>query len=240
MYFNEEELQKWAEYINSIVGNNSPKGAFIAAEKAENAEVNMAGESDELLYLIATTVFHYSKMQHIAFEDALKAISDKWEEIAEEDGYIKSGNEIIDKKTGIGYNPEEETISFPIPPKEVEEEMLAFIQNMTSEFELIKDRLKTEDDILKFFEECEFVGCMLPNAEDAENDENNKNNEEDDNKSEGIKFKYNDVIYAYFLDTPENLLSFSNAGNGIEILEEYEALNSIAIKMIKYTKENKA
>lgn len=228
MYFNEEELQKWAVHINSIVGDDSPKGAFIAAEKAENAEVNMAGESDELLYLIATIVFHYSKMQQIAFEDALTAISDKWGEISKEDGYIKSGNEIIDKQTGIGYNPEEETISFPIPPKEVEEEMLTFLKNRTTEFDFIKDKLKTEDDILEFFNECEFVCCMLPE------------NEEDDNKREGIKFKYKDTIYVYFTDTPEDLLFFNSTGTGSDILEEYEPLNSVAIKMIKYTKDNKA
>ncbi len=43
----------------------------------------MAGEKEELLQLLAASIYDYSKMHKLAFEDALKEISDEWDEMRE-------------------------------------------------------------------------------------------------------------------------------------------------------------
>lgn len=44
MYWSESQIEDWANYINSIVGENSPEGGLFIAEKADSIEVSMAGE----------------------------------------------------------------------------------------------------------------------------------------------------------------------------------------------------
>ena len=77
MFWKEENIQSWVEHINSVVGADSPEGGFLIAEKTDSVEVSMAGEKEELLQLLAASIYDFSKINEIAFEDALSKISDE-------------------------------------------------------------------------------------------------------------------------------------------------------------------
>lgn len=62
-------VEEWANYINSIVGDDSPEGGLFIAEKSDSIEVSMAGEKDELLQILAASVYNFSKIHSMAFED---------------------------------------------------------------------------------------------------------------------------------------------------------------------------
>ena len=71
MYWSQEDFEKWTDHINGIVGENSEEGAFLVAEKTKGIEILMAGERQEVLELMASAVYNFSKNHGIAFEDVL-------------------------------------------------------------------------------------------------------------------------------------------------------------------------
>ena len=54
-----------------------------------------AGEKEELLQLLAASIYDYYKMHELAFEDSMKEISDEWDKMREK-GIIQCGDEVID------------------------------------------------------------------------------------------------------------------------------------------------
>ena len=104
MYLEETDFVKWAEHINSVVGEDSLDGAMLAAEKTDRIEIVMVGEKEEVLELLASAVYNFSKDNGIAFEDAITEIQDAWDKLKQKEGYMKIGDEIIDMQTGIGIN----------------------------------------------------------------------------------------------------------------------------------------
>lgn len=81
MYWIENNIRDWVSHTNSIVGDDSPEGGFLIAEKTEGVEVSMAGDKEELLQLLAASVYNFSKMYELAFEDVMTSITDTWSEM---------------------------------------------------------------------------------------------------------------------------------------------------------------
>ena len=221
MFWSEENIISWVEHINSVVGNDSPEGGFLIAEKTDSVEVSMAGEKEELLQLLAASIYDYSKMHELAFEDALKEISDEWDKMREKKGYMQCGGEVIDLETGIGFNSETNMISFPTPPKDVQDKMIAAIEQMNGKTDEVKERLHSVKDIFEFFDECTEVGEFIADEETGE---------------KGLAFVYKSDRYLYIPhDDSPSMLSYSSesGGMGIDFFEEDEIFKKVVRKILE-------
>lgn len=221
MYWSQDDFVKWTEHINSIVGENSEEGAFIAAEKTKGIEMLMAGEKEEILELLASAVYNFSKNYGIAFEDVLVDIQNTWDQLKQKEGYMRVGDEIIDMQTGIGINEKEGMISFPIPPKDIQDEMIASIEEMNSKIGAVKERLGSIKDIFAFFKDCTEVGGFVANEETGEM---------------GIAFVYNGDRFMYIpeLNKPGTLsYSSETGGMGIDYFENDEIFREVVMKLLE-------
>lgn len=217
MYWKEEQIEEWANYINSIVGDDSPEGGLFIAEKSDSIEVSMAGEKDELLQILAAGIYNFSKIHSMAFDDVMSEITDTWSKMREKKGQMAFGKEIIDMETGIGFNSETEMISFPIPPKDIQEQMLKSIENTYGKTGKVKERLHRENDIIEFLKECSEVGSVIANEETGE---------------QGIVFIYEGDKFAYFPDDPGTLAYYSDEGVSIDLFEDDEVFRNLILTML--------
>lgn len=221
MYWSQEDFEKWTEHINGIVGEDSEEGAFIAAEKTKGIEILMAGEKQEVLELLASAVYNFSKNYGIAFEDALVDIQNAWDKLKQKKGYMQFGDEIIDIQTGIGINEKEGMVSFPIPPKDIQDEMIASIEEMNNKIGAVKERLGSIEDIFTFFNDCTEVGGFIANEETGE---------------KGITFVYNGDRFMYIPETNKpGMLSYSSetGGMGIGYFEDDEIFRKVVTKLLE-------
>lgn len=217
MYWNEQQIEEWVNYINLIVGDDSPKGGLFIAEKSNSIEVSMAGEKDELLQILAASVYNFSKTHSMAFEDVMDEISDTWSKMREKNGQMVFGNEIIDMETGIGFNSETEMISFPIPPKEIQEQMLKSIEAKYGKTSKVKERLHSEDDIINFLKECSEVGSFVANEENGE---------------QGIVFVYEGDRFSYFPHAPGTIAYHSDEGVSVDLFEDDDIFRMVILKIL--------
>lgn len=220
MYLGEADFIKWTEHINSIVGTNSLDGAFWAAEKTDRIEIMMAGEKEEVLELLAAAVYNFSKNNGIAFEDAITEIEDAWDKLKQKEGYMQIGDEIVDMQTGIGINEKEGMISFPIPPKDIQDEIIASIEEMNSKTSAVKERLRSVKDIFAFFKDCTEVSGFIANEETGE---------------KGIEFVYNGDRFMYILDNNSGMLSYSSESGsmGDVYFEDDEIFRKVVSKLLE-------
>ena len=220
MYLEETDFIKWAEHINSVVGEDSLDGAMLAAEKTDRIEIVMVGEKEEVLELLASAVYNFSKDNGIAFEDAITEIQDAWDKLKQKEGYMKIGDEIIDMQTGIGINEKEGVVSFPAVPKDIQDAMIASIEEMNSKTGAVKERLHSVVDIFEFFKDCTEVNGFIANEETGE---------------KGITFVYNGDRFTYIPYNNPGLISYSSesGGMGIDCFEDDEIFKTVVIKLLE-------
>ena len=219
MFWKQEDLTKWVEHINNIVGEDSLEGAYIAGEKAKELEVIMAGEKEEVLELLASAVYSFSRQFEMAFEDAMEEIKKSWEKLGEKKCYGKIGDEVIDVKTGIGIDETKGVVTFPIPPKSVEEEIIAFFNQTNGKIENVTKRLHTREEIYEFFSECTEIGSFDVN--------------EDNNGEKGLGFEWNGDKYLYYPNDPGRLCLITEVGLSDEFFENDEVFREIALKLLE-------
>lgn len=180
----------------------------------------MAGEKDEVLQLLAASVYNYLKMNQIAFEDAMSEITGAWSKMREKKGYMKFGDEIVDLEIGIGFNDQTQMISLPIPPKEVQDEMIASIEAMNEKTGAVKERLGTVKDIFTFLDVCSDVGSFVANEETGER---------------GLSFVYKNDRFMYFpVNDGAGMLNYysESGGMGIDFFENDEIFRKVVIKLL--------
>jgi hypothetical protein len=140
MFWTQEDFEKWGEHIAENTEGDTD-GAFLAAEKTKHGtEVLFGGSKEEVLVLLSSAIFDYARSFGVAMEDVLKDIPEAFEQLRETAKGIqmyesceadeKKIKETIDPETLLGISGDGETIHFPVPPKDVQEQMLQDLKEM--------------------------------------------------------------------------------------------------------------
>ena len=219
MFITEEMVDQWIQYINEQVGENTEAGAIVFGEKGNGLDVVTMGSDQDTLEVLAAMCYNYSKQREIAFEEVLSLIDHTWSELKKKGGQARFGDEVIDMQSGFGYNPETDMVSFPIAPKEVQEQMIASFKETQEKLEPIREKLKTKNGCKEVFAQC-------PNVKVSINDD----------KTHCVEFTYMDQVLVY---SPENrgmITLISGTNIMTDELEEDQELYEITSNLIAKAK----